>query len=301
VSVKVTTLALLVYVSNYWLIPAFFYKKRYLVFAFLYLGMILAMGTLKVYVNSLMLQPYFSEPLFTDFKARFYDNIIPLFLLVSTGVGSKIMVDYMRTQRRLSEISRERAETELKFLKSQINPHFLFNSINSIYFLIDKNNPVARQTLLQFSQLLRYQLYDCNGDTIPVEKEMNYLRDYIELQQLRRDRSYEVKLRLDESVKDFKVVPLLMIPFVENAFKHISHFSHRPNTIEIMANRENGSFHLQVKNSKEPNPAHAIKEAGGIGLANVRRRLELLYPGMHKLDILDRGDEFSVHLELKLA
>lgn len=300
VSVKVATLALLVYLSNYWLIPAFFYKKRYLAFAVVYLGLILAMGTLKVYINSVMLRPYFSEALFTDFKERFYDNIIPLFLLVSTGVGAKIMTDYIRAQRRLSEISKEKAEAELKFLKSQINPHFLFNSINSIYFLIDKNNPLARQTLLQFSQLLRYQLYDCNGETIPVEKEMNYLRDYVELQQLRRDRSCEVKLRLDDSVKDFKVVPLLMIPFVENAFKHISHFSHRRNIIEISANRENGSFHLQVKNSKEQKNPGAMNDAGGIGLANVKRRLELLYPGMHRLDIRDEGEEFSIHLELKL-
>jgi len=301
VSVKVATLASLVYISNYWLVPYFLYKKRYAGFAALYLSIIFIFGTLKVYINTLMLEPFFKESLFTDFKARFYDNIIPLFLLVTTGVAAKIVVDYIRTQRRLTEISKEKAEAELKFLKSQINPHFLFNSINSIYFLIDKNNPVARQTLLQFSQLLRYQLYDCNGDSIPIEKEMNYLRDYVELQQLRRDQKYKVNLQLDESLKNFNVVPLLFIPFVENAFKHISHYSNRPNTIDIMANRENGTFRLQVDNTKEDNQAVSIQEAGGIGLANVKRRLELLYPGKHRLVISDSGDTYSVHLQLDLS
>src|SRR6185369_9769171 len=112
---------------------------------------------------------------------------------------------------------------------------------------------------------------------------------------------YKVNLQLDESLKNFSVVPLLFIPFVENAFKHISHFSNRPNTIDIMANRENGTFKLEVANTKEDNPTSSIKEAGGIGLANVRRRLELLYPGKHQLDIDDKGDTFSVHLQLDLS
>ena len=301
VSVKVATLAILVYLSNYWLVPRFLYRKQYVTFAFLYLGLIFIFGTLKVYVNAWMLRPYFDEPLFSEIKARFYDNIIPLFLLVSTGVAAKVMMDFIVAQRRLTEISKEKAEAELKFLKSQINPHFLFNSINSIYFLIDKNNPEARQTLLQFSQLLRYQLYDCNGDSIPIEKEMNYLKDYVELQQLRRDKQYRVNLRVDESVRDFSVVPLLFIPFVENAFKHISHFSHKPNTIDILASRVNGSFNLEVRNTQEKNGSTAIREAGGIGLANVKRRLELLYPGKHELKIDNDEEEFSVHLQLDLS
>jgi len=300
VTVKVATLASLVYISNYWLVPAFLYKKKYVSFAVLYLSAIFIFGTFKVYLNSLMLEPFFKESLFTDFKARFYDNIIPLFLLVTTGVAAKIVVDYIQTQRRLTEISKEKAEAELKFLKSQINPHFLFNSINSIYFLIDKNNPVARQTLLQFSQLLRYQLYDCNGESIPIEKEMNYLKDYVELQQLRRDHQYQVNLNLDESLKNFNVVPLLFIPFVENAFKHISHFSNRPNTIDIMANRENGTFRLEIANTKEDNPTSSIKEAGGIGLANVRRRLELLYPGKYILETDNKADKYIVKLSIPL-
>ncbi|MEJ0106369.1 MAG: histidine kinase [Bacteroidota bacterium] len=101
------------------------------------------------------------------------------------------MIDYARAQRRIGELAKEKAETELNFLKSQINPHFLFNSLNSVYFLIDKNNPGARQALHKFSDMLRYQIYECNGEKIPVEKEISYLQDYIDLQKLRGSEKYK--------------------------------------------------------------------------------------------------------------
>ena len=110
-----------------------------------------------------------------NFKVRFYDNVIPHFLLVITGASFKLLIDYAKSQRRLGEMAKEKAEAELNFLKSQINPHFLFNSLNSVYFLIDKDNPDARGALHKFSDMLRYQLYECNGDKIPIGKEIGYL------------------------------------------------------------------------------------------------------------------------------
>ena len=123
----------------------------------------------------------------------------------------------------MAELAKEKAEAELNFLKSQINPHFLFNSLNSVYFLIDKSNPDARQALHKFSDMLRYQLYEANGEKIPIEKEINYLQDYVHLQQLRKDENYKVQFNCSPDVKNFSIEPLLLIPFVENAFKHISH------------------------------------------------------------------------------
>ncbi|WP_315822975.1 sensor histidine kinase [Paraflavitalea speifideaquila] len=215
---------------------------------------------------------------FTDPKRRFYDNVIPHILLVSTGAAFKLLMDYARAQRRLGEVSKEKAEAELNFLKSQINPHFLFNSLNSIYFLIDKQNATARQTLLQFSDLLRYQLYDCNADTIEIEKEVTYLQDFIRLQQLRKDHHYEVEVHVAPEVRGFRITPLLLIPFVENAFKHISHHSDQRNFVQVTLGRGNGIFHFRVENSKETHH-RSTEPQGGIGLSNVKRRLELLYPG----------------------
>lgn len=298
-TVKVLVLALLVYLTNYALIPALLYKKKYVLFGCIYLALIFGIGLLKIYINERLLSPFFHGiDVFSDFRERVYDNIIPLLLLTSTGAAIKLVLDYVQTQKRLSEISKEKAETELKFLKSQINPHFLFNSLNSVYFLIDKQNTEARQTLLQFSDLLRYQLYDCNADTIEIEKEIAYLKDYIRLQQLRKDSHYEVTLKEGE-VQGFRIVPLLLIPFLENAFKHVSHYSDLKNFIHVELEKANGMFYFRIRNSKEKEP-QVTEPHGGIGLANVKRRLALLYPDKHELHIDDNDGVFKVELLLDI-
>ena len=297
--IKIISLAILVYSTNYILIPKLLYKKKYLWFALTYLAWIFAIGSVKVYINEKVLTPYFrASEVFLDFKERIYDNIIPLFLLTSTAAAIKLLADFAKSQRKLSEISREKSETELKFLKSQINPHFLFNSLNTVYFLIDRQNKEARQTLLQFSDLLRYQLYECNADTIDIEKEVSYLKDYCALQQLRKDHKYEVQIT-SEKMTGFRIVPLLLVPFVENAFKHISHYNDQKNFVDIKMCRQDKVFHFEVINSKESDQQNSEPRTG-IGLANVKRRLELMYPHKHSLSILDKEGLFRVSLELAI-
>ncbi|MFI5155354.1 MAG: sensor histidine kinase [Chitinophagales bacterium] len=297
--VKVLSLAILVYSTNYFLIPKLLYKKKYILFGLLYLVWIFLLGSLKIFVNEKILSPYFrAASVFSDFKERVYDNIIPLFLLTSTAATIKLLVDFVKSQRKLTETSKEKSETELKFLKSQINPHFLFNSLNTVYFLIDKQNKDARQTLLQFSDLLRYQLYDCNADMVDIEREVAYLKDYCHLQQLRKDSSYVVDIKT-ENVAGFRIVPLLLIPFLENAFKHISHFSDKKNFVNVRICRKENRFQFKVSNSKEDAQSN-IKLRSGIGLANVKRRLELIYPGRYSLAIDDRDGIYDVELELEI-
>jgi two-component system, LytTR family, sensor kinase len=297
-AIKVTVLALLIYATNYLLIPKLLYKKKYWQFFSVYLTIIVGMGLLKLKIIMALVYPGL-EP-FANFKTRFYDNIIPVFLLVTTGAACRLIKDYLQSQRRLNEIAQEKAQTELKFLKSQINPHFLFNSLNSIYFLIDKQNIEARQTLLQFSDLLRYQLYDCNSDTIAIEKEVAYLQDYIRLQKLRKDTNYEVDVNIQQDIKGFQIVPLLLIPFVENAFKHISHHNNNRNFVHVDLAKSNGSFSFCVENSKENQMQNNLLLPGGIGLNNVKRRLELLYPDKHNLEIENNHDTFKVRLKLEI-
>lgn len=296
-AIKVTILAILIYTTNYLLIPKILYKKNYWQFFLIYLCMTIGIGLLKLKIIMALVYPGL-EP-FANFKTRFYDNIIPVFLLVTAGAACRLISDYLQSQRRLSEIAQEKAQTELKFLKSQINPHFLFNSLNAIYFLIDKQNTEARKTLLQFSDLLRYQLYDCNADTIAIETEVAYLQDYIRLQKLRKDTNYQVVVNIQSGLKGFQIVPLLLIPFVENAFKHISHHQGSRNFVQVDLSRNNGSFSFCVENSKEEQLQKTLLP-GGIGLSNVKRRLELLYPDKHQLEIHNNEDTFKVQLELKI-
>jgi two-component system, LytTR family, sensor kinase len=296
--IKVADLALMVYLTNYLLIPRLLYKKRYFLFALLFIIIVFSFSISKMYIEAAVLNTSFD--IWDRFKVRVYDNVIPHFLLVSTGAAIKLLADYARAQRRLGEMAKEKAETELDFLKSQINPHFLFNSLNTVYFLIDKQNTEARTTLLQMSDLLRYQLYDCNSPTIEIEKEVLYLQHYIRLQELRKDNQYEVGIEVGEQVKGFRITPLLLIPFVENAFKHISHYSHEKNFIRVNLQRQNGTLTFIVENSKD-DQQRSTEPRGGIGLANVKRRLELLYPGKHSLQIHNEAHIFKVELNLHLS
>lgn len=234
-----------------------------------------------------------------NFKIRLYDNIIPHFFLVIAGVAIKLISDYFRMQKRLMEIAKEKAETELNFLKSQINPHFLFNSINSVYFLIDKTNIEARRALLKFSDMLRFQLYEVKGEKIPIEKEIGYLKDYIGLQQLRNE-NCSVQFNVEEGMNSFDIEPLLLIPFVENSFKHLSHFANgRKNEILIDLAKQNGGMDFHIRNTTEGKQVHEFSNDGGIGLNNVKRRLELLYPHKHELSISEAEGWFDIQLKIK--
>jgi len=293
---KVTDLAFMVYVTNYLLIPELLYKKRYVVFGITFLLFIVASSWLKIWLEGRLVHHPELFNIFRRFKVLFYDNTIPHILLVSTGAAFKLIMDYASAQRRLAEMARENAAAELNFLKSQINPHFVFNSLNAVYFLIDKENTAARDSLEKFSDMLRYQLYECSAQEVGIEKEVGYLRDYIDLQRLRRDDSCIIDLQLSSELKGFRIAPLLLIPFVENAFKHLSHYHSGINRVAVRLEKENGSLLFAVSNTREERGG----EAGGIGLRNVQRRLELLYPGRHSLVIEKLPDQFDIFLKLEI-
>jgi len=299
--IKVVDLALMVYITNYILIPQLLYKKRYAWFSLCFFIIISASSLFKIYVLGHIIQPAGTFVLFDEnFKTRVYDNVIPHFLLVSTGAAFKLLLDYAKAQRRLGEMAKEKAEAELIFLKSQMNPHFLFNALNSVYFLIDKNNPEARQALHKFSDMLRYQLYEIKDEKVPIEREIGYLKDYIDVQRLRRENT-AIQFNIGDGMHGFFIEPLLLIPFVENSFKHLSHFSNgKLNEINMELLKENGEMIFAVNNTTEGKQEDAIQQDGGIGLTNVKRRLELLYPQKHHLSIQQQDGYFDVQLKLKI-
>lgn len=296
--IKVADLALLIYITSFLLVPHLLYKKRYLLFGLVFIAMVFGSSIYKMNILGHLLHNTELVHWYVDFKARLYDNILPHFFLVIAGVAVKLAFDYGTLQQRVAQIAREKAETELNFLKSQINPHFVFNSLNAIYFLINKENTEARNALHKFSDMLRYQLYEMNDDKIPVEKEIQYLRDYMDLQQLRKDKQYEIQFSCTPAVRHFLIEPLLLIPFVENAFKHVSHYTDKINRVSAEMDYARGRFIFRIKNTTDNT---IVKEQpGGIGLANVQRRLELLYPGRHELEINSAGDLFIVSLKLMI-
>ena len=296
--IKVVDLALMVYITNYVLLPRLFYKKKYAWFVLAFILMVVTSSVIKMNILGRIMNTPQLYSLSGDLKTRIYDNVIPHFFLVIAGAAVKLMIDYSRLQQRMAETAKEKAEAELNFLKSQINPHFLFNSLNSVYFLIDKNNAEARQSLHKFSDMLRYQLYEVNGSKIPVEREISYLKDYVDLQTLRKDDHYSVSFNYPPQLRGFSIEPLLLIPFVENAFKHVSSHADKNNFVKLELSCSNGQFIFSAENSKEQ--AKTTDPYNGIGLNNVKRRLELLYPGKHELNIVDGNGVYKVDLKLKI-
>jgi LytS/YehU family sensor histidine kinase len=290
----------MVYIVNYLLIPKLLYRKKYAWFGISFFLLISASSIFKIYLLESILFPGQPFSFFgRELKVRIYDNVIPHFLLVSTGAAFKLLLDYAKAQRSIGELAKEKAEAELGFLKSQVNPHFLFNSLNAVYFLIDKKNTEAREALHKFSEMLRYQLYEIKDKKIPVEKEISFISDYIHLQRLRREADCQVSFNVDPGVNGFLIEPLLLVPFVENSFKHLSHFSNgKMNEIKIDISRSNGEMKFLVSNTTEDNVK--TSGVGGIGLPNVKRRLELLYPYKHSLGINKREGWFDVELKMKI-
>lgn len=297
-AIKVIDLAIMIYITNYVFLPRLFYRKKYAWFVVALVLLVVISSFTKMHIlGKLMNAPqlyFFSGAM----KQRFYDNVLPHFFLVIAGAAIKLMIDYSRLQQRLAEIAKEKAEAELNFLKSQINPHFLFNSLNSVYFLINKDNREARESLHKFSDMLRYQLYELNGASVPIEKEIAYLEDYVGLQKLRKNETYQVTMQHSPEVKGFQIEPLLLVPFVENAFKHVSSDPGGSNFIHIGMHCNNGHFIFTTENTQDrmkPTDPHS-----GIGLSNVKRRLELLYPGKHSLQIDTAGQVYKVELKIEV-
>lgn len=296
--IKVIDLAVMVYITNYILLPQLFYKKKYGWFVLAFFLLVISSSVLKMNILGRIMDAPQLYSLSSGLKQRIYDNVIPHFFLVIAGAAIKLMFDYSRLQQKMAETAKEKAEAELNFLKSQINPHFLFNSLNSVYFLIDKNNVEARESLHKFSDMLRYQLYEVNGTKIPVEREISYLKDYVDLQKLRKDEHYTVSFNHSPDVRGFSIEPLLLIPFVENAFKHVSSHADKDNFVKLKLTRNNGQFIFSTENSKDREKT--TNTYSGIGLNNVKRRLELLYPGRHELTIRDESDVYKVDLKLRI-
>jgi hypothetical protein len=216
------------------------------------------------------------------------------FLLISTMLYYTQKWTEQRQQVKNIQISQ--LQTELKYLRAQINPHFLFNGLNTIYGSIDKANQQARNVLLQFSDLLRYNLYEADVDWVELEKETQYMHNYVALQRARSNSNLVISLDVQMQDPSVTIAPLLFMPFLENAFKFSSRDDSRTNHIRISLHQNDNSIQFSCTNSFE----ETEQPTGGIGLTNVTRRLELLYKERYTLNIQRSAGMYSVQLNLLL-
>jgi two-component system, LytTR family, sensor kinase len=186
------------------------------------------------------------------------------------------------------------------FLKSQVNPHFLFNAINSVYVLIRINPELASETLIKLSNLLRSQLYDFSAEKIKIQQELEYLKNYIELEKIRKGERLQLTFEEGEGLEDFSIAPLVLIPFLENCFKHLSTHTDRPNVVKVKIGLEGNFLLAYFYNTTEPKGKNQVRNTGGIGLVNIKRRLELLYPKAHWLETNETEDNYEVNLKIRI-
>src|SRR5438552_10762223 len=240
------------YFNIYFTIPKFLYQKKYIAFVLLFLTGILAGALLRVPLAMFLNQHYFMPGKQQPALYQLFSNsFINIFIWVICIIAGKLIIDRIRFQKYVDDIKKEKSKTELDFLQAQFNPHFLFNSINSIYGHIDKNNFTARKMLLTFSEMLRYQLYECNTEFINIDKELNYISNYIALQQSRKEDNLIVCFDVDENVKGFSITPLLFIAFIENSFKYVSNNDDRENRVEISFQKKDDTLVFRTFNTKE--------------------------------------------------
>jgi two-component system LytT family sensor kinase len=282
-------------IVSYFLLPRFILHKNIFYFIAGLMLLVLLIGAMRIYEYEIVSAMY-HQPYTVTTSSLIYVFTTTTFILGALS-GVRFTIDWLQSQKRIEEINKERATSELEFLKAQLNPHFFFNSINTLYGSIDADNEKARSILIKLSDMLRYQLYECATDHVPLEKEVNYIRNFVDLQQLRTNERLHVTLAIDEKISPFSVPPLLLAPLVENAFKHISKFTLEENWIAITLVLIQGRIHFTIQNSFEKNEnQHPV--ASGIGLTNIQRRLELIYGAKAELKIERKSPVFTVNLYL---
>lgn len=285
------------YLNYYIFVDKFYFTKKYVVYAFVLVAFLLiAFPLTDAIVFSLN-----ARQTGIDHEGRrqaptllivFLNKKLYLFLFVFLASL------FLRIRQHLKIIQQEKASSEISFLKAQINPHFLFNTLNSIYSLSLQKSDDAPQAIVKLSGMMRYVLNETKDNYVALDKELNYVRDYVELQKLRIEKKVKFKFEIIRNGTEQKIAPLILIPFIENAFKYGVN-SEDNSSIEIRINVDGKKLQMLVQNNKVRN-MFAENLSNNLGIENTRKRLELLYPGKYKLDINDLEKEFIVNLFLKL-
>ncbi|GJM61524.1 sensor histidine kinase [Persicobacter diffluens] len=296
-----------------WLIPAYMHKGKWAIYFVLTVILILLISYLHEKMDRNLMMQYIDElsgrekRLFRGgppphmrkiFRFAFFGQYIQFALVLLLSTSYEMTKFAMGKAREALKLREETLQSELNFLKSQINPHFLFNALNNIYTLAYLKSDKAPELILKLSDMLRYILYDCKEERVEISKEIQYLEDYIALQQLKSEEPLNVEVNFGLFAEEMMVPPMIFIPFVENAFKHSKIEDRQHGWVKIQLHPKESGLAFEVENSI-PQKDFTKDQVGGIGLHNVARRLELLYPQSHQLEIVEQEDRFRVRLQLK--
>lgn len=293
---------MIVYLNLWYLVPNYLSEKKFVI----YLVLLLIAALMFTPIRTVVFYVKYSGFPDMQFDIIHYRTQLEVFFSNAVIGGAstlfKIVSDWIQQQRAEKELQTETMQSELRFLRSQINPHFLFNTLNNLYALTLKKSDKAPEIVIKLSEMMRYMLYECNERYVALVKEVSYIKNYLKLEQLRQGENVNVQCEIEESnIDDQQIAPLIFIPFIENSFKHGINNEVQKGYVHLNMAVEGKRIIFQIENSKpfatsNPKP----NRSGGIGLENVKRRLNLLYPKNHALDIENEPNLFRVTLEMEL-
>ena len=304
------------YVNYLWLVPRYYFQDKrykYVIFAVVVIaaGYFLNLEIAELLrnpereqaieeaISKVMKDEKIARPPFR--QMQFYYFILLGVIVTVFSIGLKMIEQYTASERRQKELEREKLNSELAFLKNQVSPHFFFNTLNNIYSLVEINTDDARAAILKLSKLMRYLLYESEHGETSLGNEIEFMRHYIDLMELRVSKKVDIDIQLPVDHIDYKVPPLLFIPFIENAFKHgISYREKSFITVKMTTGDNRIAFICENSIGGDRKEKHDENHSG-IGLENVTKRLNLLFPEKHKLDIRHTPEIFTVELEIDLT
>ncbi len=283
-------------IIGYYLMPRFLYRKRYWAF----FGWVSTVLILLLVLEELVLEQIFfpGTRRAQTFPGIFFSlvGVVPVIAILT---GFKFAWDALQKQEQIEILKNTVQESELQYLRSQINPHFLFNNLNNLYAHALEGSEKTPGIILELSGMLRYMLYECKERYVPLHKEIEHLQHFIRLNQLQIEGRGKVVFEPPSMRRDLKIAPLILIVFIENAFKHSQSGQAENINIQIELRLEGNELHFKCTNNYAPTAAMETVDQG-IGLENVRKRLNLLYPGKHQLVIDEEPQSYSVNLVLEL-
>lgn len=289
------------YFSVYFLLPKFLLRRKYFLFV-----LFLVLFSIPIIIIELLIGYYIQAPLLLpDFELtlsfftidRFINVFLSIYSITLTATAIKFIKLWFTYQQEKNLLKNQSLTSELALLRSQINPHFLFNTLNNIDSLVSINPDKASSSIIKLSEIMRYMLYEANVDFVPLQKEIEYLKSFISLQLLRIKNQNFVEFTIDGDPKNKKIPPMLIIPFVENAFKHGKKNVKAPGII-IHIRISDSDYLFEVTNYMTNGEPHEKDAVGGIGLQNIQRRLELLYKDKYELDVRVEEGKYKVLLKL---
>ena len=296
--VRVALLMGISYLNSYVLMPAYLLRKKYLTYFALVILLI---------ITYLVIQSFYDYFLFGFVLGVKHENLYMVLLVNSLntvwylvlGVALKLSIDWYEQNRTLQQTRIEKLQAEINYLRAQVNPHFLFNVLNGLYSLTMKKSDLAPAVVLKLSDMMEYMLYESEETFVSLEKELTYLKNYLELEKMRQGNDAHIDLDITGDPEGKRIAPFMLLPLTENAFKHGVSKSATDAWLEITIVIEKTTLYFTIENNRLP--VHEEGKKNGIGLLNLKKRLDLLYPGKHTLEVIQADDRFRVSLSIEMT